>query len=166
MVATVLIHEKNGAGETDTDKTSGTIRYRSNDSAATDASNPIDIPGAGEQMSYEKWLRLSVTVAPDNNITNVEAYTDGANGMGTGVAAYYRVVGSYATPAEPADNDGLTDLFSATSGSPIDLEVTNTGPFTGTGDIADYLVTTLGVSSTATQGNTGSETLTFAYDES
>lgn len=165
MVATVLIREKNTAGETPTDKTSGTVRYKNADNATVDANDPMVIPGSGSDWSFEKWLRLNVSVAPDNQIENVRAYTDGSEAA-TGVNYWYRVVGTFATPAQPTNNAGLTDLFTATSGSPIDMDAINTGPFTGTGDIADYLVTSLEVQDTATQGNLAAETLTFSFDES
>lgn len=166
MVAIVQIHEKNGVGETATDKTSGNIRLKNADSAAVDAANPIPVPQAGSNFSFEKWLRLSCTLAPDTQIENLQAYTDGANGMGTGVSVHYKTEGTYAQPAQPADATGFSDLFTATSGSPIDMDATNTGPFTTTGDMGDYLVLLMEVASTATQGATPTETITFSYDES
>lgn len=165
MVATVLIREKNGAGETATDKTSGTVRFKNADNATVDLVNPMVIPASGSDFSFDKWLRINVSVAPDTNISNLEAYTDGANGFGTGVSAWYKTVGSFSTPAEPGSSSGYTDLFSATSGSPIDMDAINTGPHTGTGDKGDYLQAMLEVASTATQGTLTAETLTFAYDE-
>jgi hypothetical protein len=166
MVATVLIREKNGAGETATDKTSGTIRFKNADNATVDANNPMVIPGSGSDFSYEKYLRLNVSVAPDTQIENLQAYSDGSNGFGTGVSGWYKTVGSYTTPTEPANATGFTDLFSATSGSPIDMDATNTGPFSEIGDIGDYLVLMLEVASTAAQGALTAETVTFSYDES
>lgn len=166
MAATVQIHEKNGAGESATDKTSGVIRMKSADSPAVDANNSIVIPGSGSNFSFEKWLRLSVTVAPDNQIENVQAYSDGGNGMGTGVSMHFKTAGAYATPQQPADATGFSDFFATDSGSPIDMDANNAGPFTGTGDIADYLVLLLEVDNTASLGNTPQETLTFSWDES
>lgn len=166
MVATVLIREKNGAGETATDKTSGTIRFKNADNATVDANNPMVIPPSGSDFSYEKYLRLNISVAPDTQIENLQAYSDGASGFGTGVSAYYKTAGSYTQPTEPASAAGFTDFFTATSGAPIDMDATNTGPFTGTGDIGDYLIMLLEVASTATQGALTAETLTFSFDES
>lgn len=166
MVATVLIQEKNGAGETATNKTSGTIRFKNADNATVDASNPMVVPASGQDYSYEKWLRLNISAAPDTQIENLQCYSDGANGFGTGVKLWYKTVGTFSTPAEATSTAGYTDFFTATSGSPIDLDATNTGPFSSTGDIGDYLVLMLEVEDTATQGALAAETITFQYDES
>ena len=55
------------------------------------------------------------------SISNIKAYSDGANGLGTGVEAYAKAVTTYATPAEATAIAGYTDLFSYTSGSPLTL---------------------------------------------
>ena len=165
MVATVIINEKNGAGETATDKTSGTIRFKNADNATVDTVNPMVIPASGQDYSFEKWLRLNISVAPDTNISNLQAYSDGTSGFGTGVNTWYKTLGTFATPAEATATAGYTDFFAATSGSPIDMDATNTGPFTGTGDVGDYLVMMMEVASTATQGTLTSETLTVSFDE-
>ena len=165
MVATVIINEKNTVSETATDKTSGTVRFKNADNATVDINDPMVIPASGSDWSFEKWLRLEITVAPDNQIENLRAYSDGSEAV-TGVNYWYRTIGVFATPVQPASNAGLTDLFTSNSGSPIDMDAVNTGPFTGTGEIGDYLVLSLEVDDTATQGNLAAETLTFAYDES
>ena len=46
MAATVQLVEKNGAGGTQTDKTSGTIRFKNADNSTVDTSNPMVKPGA------------------------------------------------------------------------------------------------------------------------
>lgn len=174
MVATVLIREKNGAGETATDKTSGTVRAKNADNATVDTNDRLIIPSSGQEYSYRKVLRLNCSAAPDVDIDNLRAYTDGANGFGTGVKAWYAVTGSFTQPAVPSEaNDppqfpgttAMADLFGATSGTPIDMDANNTGPFTSTGDIGDYLNIVVEVEPTATQGALSAETITFAYDE-
>jgi hypothetical protein len=162
MVATVQIVEKNTATPVLTDKTAGTIRFKNADDANVDTANPMVIPAAGSDWSFEKWLRLNVTVAPDTEISNVEFYMDGANGFGTGVLLWAKAVAAYATPAEATSNTGYLDAFSYTSAAPLSL---GAGPFTGTGEKADHVVMALEVGSTATQGALGAETATFSYDE-
>lgn len=166
MVATVVIYEKNGAGETPTNKTSLEIRYKSADDALVNNDDPMVIPAAGSNFSFDKWIRLSITIVPDNQIENLLAYTDGANGFGTGVFAWFKTVAAFVTPTAPGSAGGYSDLFSATIGSPIDMDALNTGPFTTAVDIGDYLQTMLQVDSTAGQGTLPNETLTFSYDES
>ncbi len=137
MAATVQIVEKNGAGGTQTDKTSGNIRFKNADNATVDTSNPTEI-------------------------TNVKAYMDGANGLGTGVTLYAKAVASYATPAEATGTAGYTDAFTYTSGSPLTL---GAGPYSSTGEKADHLVMMLTVGTSASGGITPSETLTLSWDE-
>jgi hypothetical protein len=162
MAATVLIREKNGAGETATDKTSGTVRFKNADNATVDTSNPMVIPPSGTDYSYEKWLRFNVSAGTYTEITNVEVYSDGANGLGTGVGAYAKTVAAYATPAEATSTTGYASVFGYTSGSPL---VVGAGPFTSTGDKGNYVVMILTVADTAAAGVTSSETITWAWDE-
>lgn len=166
MVATVLIREKNGAGEIATNKTAGVLRYKNADDAVVNNNAPMVVPPSGSDFSFDKWIRMNISVAPDTQIENLLAYTDGGNGFGVGVLAWYKTIGTFSTPSAPASNAGYTDLFTRTIGSPIDLDAINTGPFSSTGDIGDYLQTMLEVVDTATQGLLPDETLTFSYDES
>lgn len=166
MAATVLIREKNGAGETATDKTSGTIRFKNADNATVDLVNPLVKPGAGVDYSFEKWLRLNVSVAPAGNITNPKVYMTGS--ADTGQLLYMKTTnpGTYTQPAEGTTATGYTDAFTYTSGSPKALDVANAGPFTGTGDIADYLVMLMTVGTTvAAPGTLNAKTITFQWDE-
>jgi hypothetical protein len=162
MVATVQIIEKNGAGGTATDKTSGTIRFKNADNATVDNNNPLVIPPSGSDFSFEKWLRLNVTVAPSVQISNLKFYTDGANELGAGVLLWAKAVTAYATPTEPANSTGYVNAFTYTSGAPLSL---GAGAFTGTGEKGDHAVCMMEVQNTATQGQTPSETITFSYDE-
>lgn len=174
MPATVIINEKNGAGETATDKTNGTVRAKNADDANVDSSDPLVIPGAGQEYSFEKWLRLEATVAPDVEITDVEFFMDGTNDYGTGVKLWGRAISAYVTPAVPAEgNDppqipvngtpaAATDAFTWTSGAPLSL---GAGPFSGTGDLASYVVLVVEVEPTATNGALSAETATFRWDE-
>lgn len=162
MAATVQIVEKNGAGGTPTDKTSGDIRFKNADNAAVDTGNPLVKPGAGVDYSFEKWLRLNVSGGTYTEITNIKAYMDGGNGLGSGVTLYAKAVTSYATPAEATATTGYADAFTYTSGSPLSL---GAGPYTSTGEKGDHLVMMLTVGTTASGGITPSEILTFVWDE-
>ena len=162
MPATVQIVEKNGAGGTTTDKTSGTIRFKNADNATVDNNNRLVVPTSGSEWSFQKWLRLNVTVAPSVDLQNFKAYSDGSSGFGTGINLWGKVVGSYSTPAEETANTGYSDFFSKTSGSAYDL---GAGPFTGTGEKGDHLVLAMEVLSTAGPGSLSAETITFSYDE-
>jgi len=162
MAATVQIHEMT-ASDTGTDKTDGTIRFKSADETSVDTNNRLTIPTSGTNYSYTKQLQLNVTVAPDTDLQDLEAYTDGNNGFGTGVGVQYDTAGSFSANIN-TDISG-TDLFTADSGSPIDMDSTNTGPHTGTGYQGDLLRMQMTVADTATQGTLTAETLTFSYTE-
>lgn len=162
MAATVQIVEKNGAGGTPTDKTSGNIRFKNADNATVDLNNPMVKPTSGSDFSFEKWLRLSVSGGTYSQITNVRAYSDGSNDLGTGVLLWAKAVSSFATPAEATSTSGYTNFFTYTSGSALTL---GAGPFTSTGEKGDHLVMMCEVQSTASGGLTPSETLTIAWDE-
>lgn len=163
MAATVQIVEKNGAGGTAVDKTSGSIRFKNADDSNVNTLNPLVVPPTtGFDYSFEKWLRFKVTGAPGTEIDNIKAYMDGGNGFGTGVELYGKAVTSYATPAEASSTSGYTDMFSFTAGSPLSL---GAGPFTGTGEKGDHLVMFMRISEAASGGVTPGETLTLGWDE-
>jgi hypothetical protein len=162
MAATVQIVEKNGAGGTTTDKTSGTIRFKNADNSTVDLNNPMVRPASGTDYSFEKWLRLNVTGGTYSQITNIGAYSDGANGLGTGIGLFAKAVASYATPAEATATTGYTSFFTYVTGSRLSL---GAGPFTSTGEKGDHLVMIATVDNTATGGLTPTETLTIGWDE-
>ena len=162
MAATVQIIEKNGAGGTATDKTSGTIRFKNADNATVDLSNPMVKPASGSDFSFEKWLRMNVTGGTYSQITNVKAYTDGGNGLGAGVLLWAKAVAAFSTPAEATATAGYTNAFTYTSAAALTL---GAGPFTSTGEKADHLVMMCEVQSTSSGGLTPSETLTLSWDE-
>jgi hypothetical protein len=182
MAATVIINEKNGAGETNTDKTTGTVRFKNADNATVDLNDPLVVPGAGQEYSFEKVLRLEVTDEGGmTQIDNLRAYSDGSNDFGTGIKVWYAVTGVYIQPVIPDEafdppqspaagspKEDMADFFATTSGAPIDMDAINTGPFTNTSpteEIGDYLFLVMEVETTASQGVLTAETLTFAYDE-
>jgi hypothetical protein len=162
MPATVQIVEKNGAGGTPTDKTSGTVRLKTADNPTVDLVAPIVRPPSGSAWSFEKWLRLNVTGGTYSQITSVRAFTDGANGLGTGVNLWARAVASYATPAIGTNSTGYANAFTFTTGAPLSL---GAGPFTGVGERGDHLVLLAEVQSTAVGGLTATESITIAWDE-
>lgn len=163
MAATVQIHEMTGTS-TGVDKTAATVRFKSADNTNADTSDRIKIPTSGTIYSYTKTIRFYVSVAPVTNLTNLRCYSDGSNGFGTGYGVQYTTSGSWATNVNT--NISGTNLFTKTSASPIDMDVTNTGPHTGTGYKGDFLRLQLTIEYTALPGLLASEALTFAYDES
>ena len=167
MAATIQIHELTTDADTGTDKTSGTVRFKNANNTTVDSNDPMVIPGSGSDHSYTKKLRAYMEAPPDTSISNMRWYSDGANGFGTGVTCTYVNLGTTFGTQNESDHSG-TDLFSATSGSPIDGDGTDTGPFVPADDdtyIGDIIELQLHVASTASSGTLTAETLTLAYDE-
>ena len=166
MPATVDIREWNGptTGPTYTVKTNGTVRFKNADDPNVDTNNPLVVPSSGSDFSFVKWLRLYIgATGPAVEITNLRFYTDGTNDLGTGILLWCKNNASYGGPTEPTSTTGYTDAFTYTSASPLNL---GAGPYTGTDvDIGDFVEIFAEVQSTASNGQTPTETLTFAYDE-
>lgn len=162
MAADVQIHEMTGSSA-GVDKTGSTIRFKSADETSVDTNNRLQVPSSGTNYSYTKQLQAYFNTAPDTDIQNLRAYTDGSNDFVSGVGVQYDTQGSFASNVN-TDIAG-TDLFTATQASPIDMDATNTGPHTGTGYKGDLLRAQMSVESTASQGTLSAETLTVAYDE-
>jgi hypothetical protein len=177
MAATVQIVELNGAGPTATDKTSGTVRFKDADNATVDLNNPMVVPPSGQQYSFRKVLRANIASGTFTQISNLRAYSDGSNNFGTGIKTWHAVTGTYTQPAVPTESNDppqfpgstpMTDWFGTNSGSPADMDATNTGPFDSTSlptQIGDYLNLVLEVEAAASQGVLTGETLTLAWDE-
>jgi len=182
MAANVVINEYNGAAPgTKSNKTAGTIRFKNAGDANVDLNDPLVVPGGGQEYSFEKWLRLEIAGGAFTQISNLRAYSDGANSFGTGVKLWHAVTGAYIQPVVPNEAadppqsaaagspvENMADFFIATQGSPIDLDGINTGPFTDGSpfeEIGDFLVLVMEVEPTASNGVLAAETLTFAYDE-
>jgi len=170
-----------GAGDS-VDKTAGTLRFKTALSTAVDANNPIPIPAAGTNYSFEKCMSfLLVTLDGDTDITNLGFYTSGTNPW-TGVNLYAGARDpSYSGPLAGADvadaylqpvgtNSVLatTDAFTLTSGVPQDMDANDAGPFDATYEgfhVGDLLYLQMDVGTTASAGTLASATLTFTWDE-
>jgi hypothetical protein len=169
MAATVQIHEMTAAAA-GVDKTSGTIRFKAADDQTVDTNNRLQIPAPTATIySYTKHARFYLQSAPSVDIQNLRCYTDGANGF-DGASGYVGV--QYNVPAAglgtfPNINTNIagTDLFTKTSGSPVDLDAINTGPHTGTGYKGDHIRMQMSVTDQASPGTLTAEPMTFAYDE-
>lgn len=167
MPAEIQIHEMSALA-TGVDKTSGTIRFKAADNATVDAADPLVIPAADTVYSYTKKVRAYMEAPPSVNVSNLRWYSDGNNGMGTGVGITVKNLGvTWGANINTAQSGGA-DLFGKTSASPLDGDATDSGEFLPADDnsyIGDLIELQMSVASTATQGALSAETLTFAYDE-
>lgn len=145
------------------DKTSSTVRFKSVDITTVDTSNAITIPTTGINYSFTKQLQFYFVNGPATNIQNLRAYSDGTN-FATGVNVNYDTTNSFGTNFNT--NLGGSSFVAKTSSSPIALDTTNTGPFTGTGLRGDILRLQMNVGTTASSGLINPRTASFSYDES
>jgi hypothetical protein len=168
MAATVELRSYHGAdgSETGSDVNGSSIRFKMADNDTVDANDPIPVPPTGTTYSWLKNLQLYATATPANTINNLKFYTDGSNGYGTGVGLVAKTSSSYVDPVANEDTQlgGATDAFTYTSGSPLSITGSLSNPSTGA--IGHFVVLQMTVGSTATQGPTGSESLTISWDES
>jgi hypothetical protein len=167
MAATVNITSYHGAaGGTTSSVDGGSVRYKQADNDTVDANNPIPIPAAGTNYSYIKQFRFNAATTPANTINNLKVYSDGANGLGTGVDLLVKTSATYTDPVANAAAQlaSTSTVFGYTSGSPLAVTGSVSNPTTGA--FGDYIQSQMSVTTTAAQGNSGSETITFSYDES
>ena len=94
----------------------------------------------------------------------MSAPSDGANNFGTGISVWARSAAAFSTPAELTTATGLTNLFTFTSGAPLQLSNGSTHSGSST-EIASFIVLSMEIANTATVGALTPETLTFSYDE-
>ncbi len=132
---------------------------------------------------------LALKGAPENLTKSGGSSNLGGNALveligqefNVGVKLWYAVSGTYMQPVVPAEAadppqsaaagspvENMADFFTSSSGSPIDLDGINTGPFTDGSpaeEIGDWLVLVMEVEPGASQGVLAAETLTLAFDE-
>lgn len=157
-----------GAGETETDITGAGIDFITADNCTNTSgnrtSNPITIPSAGFNYSYEKWLKFQCgSTEPDTQVTNFQFWGGGSEPEATVVIDYYRVTNTYVQPALTTSKavPSYTTVTDATAGNKQAIS----GTLNTSGEATQYLVMTLEVSTAASQGNMGQQTYNYSYDE-
>lgn len=163
----VQVHRLTGTTPTTTDITSTNTRLNAEDAhSESGTTNPILIPDSGTNYSYKASTQLFYSGTGTGTINNIKWYTDGDNGLGTGVGLEVATSATYSqatgTEGETGDDNAGSDAFTHTSGSPLSVSGSVTDPDDELfGDIVE-LQTTVG--DTASAGATASETMTFRYD--
>lgn len=169
MSATVVLQQLTGAGPTATTVSASPLLFGTDDSYNAGSSYPVLRPASGTNYSYETTLRASAS-GTFTSLSNWKVYTDGANGLGTGLGISAKAIaqGSY-TQASGTQGQtatamtGGSDLFGYTSGSPLSL--TGSISSAGVGSV-QYVRLQASVASTASVGTSSSETATVQWDES
>ena len=161
MTATVGLYVYYGAdAATASGGTVAGIDFISADNATNSLVNRQANPITAGNNSYEKWLKLNVTGAPDNAVTNFLYWTDGTVDANTTLYAGTTATG--VTPAATNSTIATTDATTLTSGG---KGTWTAGTITTTGTIDRFLVLQLRTTASATAGNWTQETITYSYDE-
>lgn len=188
-VAANLLRDPAGMGAGDsTDKTAGTIRFKQAMNATVDANNPIPIPAAGVNRSFEKCLVMRlVSLDGDNDIRNLRFYTNAAASPWTGVSLFGGIVApnwagtgpahaaaAYTVPVMTDSAIATLNAFTTwTPAAPLDLDPAggapqDSGPFDApyVGDhVGNLLYLQMDVGPTAAAGTLASTVCTFSWDE-
>lgn len=194
MVATVSVKVDSGGSATspgtltDIDALGPpALQFRTADNSTVDNLAPIVIPTSGTNYSYAKSVYLYCDAAPSVQIDNVQIYTDGSSGLGTGVGT---VIGNQFPTKNSGSSSGyivatgtagttgtevtafytgvttVTDFFTFNSGATKALTISESGSIINAiGETTNYFILQLTVGTTATPGTTANETATIQYDE-
>lgn len=169
MAATVAVTSFHGAaGATQADVAGGSVRFKLADNDTLDTATPVTIPPSGTAYSWVKQFKLNVTAWNSGTTTiNNPKVSAGTNTIGTGVDIAYNMNATYLNPLTNAATalSPRTGSIIGTSGSPVTISGTGTVTNPTTGFFTDYTAFQVEVGSTATQGTTPSQTVTFQYDE-
>lgn len=165
------------ATPTKTNIDGSTNRAGTADDPAPGTSYPIPVP-TDSNLRYSYWVctRLSAFSAPSTGIQNLKWYSDGSNELGAGVDL---MVASASTYVQASGTSGTTGVllnstnYGSLSSAPasawtyVSSSMLSVGGSIGsvTGDIGHFVVYQVQVSSNAGPGSTGSEQLTWQYDE-
>ena len=177
---TVKIREWNG-DSTKTDKTNGSIVFRSVDTPTVDSSAELNIPSGSNVKTYswEKWVRLYIdTGTAAQRLSNLKFYTDGGRSFNNQVFVFgpqsaditqtFRSTSQLLTSNNPPQGGSgsktMTTVFVYTSNGAYSLS-SAAETFSGTAtDIGNFLVMCMRVDSSASSGLLSSETFSFSYD--
>ncbi len=194
MVATVSVKVDTGgtsgtpATSTDIDALGPpTLQFRTEDTSSVDTAKPIVIPTSGTNYSYTKSMYLFCDAAPSVQIDNIQVYTDGSSGLGTGVgvvigdqlrtknsgtsSGYIPATGTSGTTGNEMTTfytgvTTVTSFFTYTSASTKSITISETGSIINAiGETSNYFILQMTVGTTASPGTTSNETGTIQYDE-
>ena len=163
------------------EETISNLRFNAEDTNDQDLLSPLTIPSSGTIFSFWKQCYMRSTTAPDTQVDNVQIFSDGSLGWGTGVTVQigdetplhssvnqsgYDLADAQETMTNHTDITGVTSLFTFTSVSTKSISISETSSIIdAVGETTNYIVTQLDVESTASPGTKPIETITWQYDE-
>jgi hypothetical protein len=160
MVAALSLRVRTGApAGTESSAVTG-IDLISADNATNSLANRQANPITVGTNSFEKYTYLKVDTAPANGVTNFKIWGDGAVAANT--TLNWGVTASYATPTAATSSVATTNFNTKTSAA---KGTWDTDSYDTIGEVTDYSVFQLVVSSGASPGNWPTETVSYSYDE-
>lgn len=178
MAATVSTRELSGAGPTPTTIT--TLFFQTIDQVASDSTNILMRPLAGNNYSFWKTMYLNAESTPVTQINNVKVWSDGTigwTGITYNIANETPVIGSY---VQASGTIGLTGDALINANHPAITGVTNIETYAtegsaktvpgsisnpDVGQISNLIIVQLIIGTSAIPGDLSSEVLTWGYDE-
>lgn len=158
------------------------LRFNAEDTNDQDLASPLVIPSSGTIYSFWKQIYLRSTTAPDTQVDNVQMYSDGTLGWGTGVLVLagdqfplhsstvttgYDVADAQVTMVgNHTDISSETSLFTFISSATLSVSISETSSIiNAVNETTNYVVLQTSVASTATPGTQPTEVVTWQYDE-
>ena len=165
MAATVAVQSCHGgsSGSPGSTTTVTSIRFKSADNDTADTSNPLVKPTSGTNYSYEKALKLTVTVAPDNNLTNLRFHRSSGT-PSTGITDYYgeqTQATGYTVPVGTVSSIATTTVPTSAT-----VLTNNNTTFTSTGQYGPWIYLQWRIGTTASAGTQTTLTYRWTFDES
>jgi hypothetical protein len=161
MAATLVLSVKTGAGAgTFSDNVTG-IDLVSADNATNDITNrqanPISVGG----QSYEKWIALKVTAAPQNYVKSFQVWFNSTVAATTTLF----MTGAYVTYQQGTTAVSTIANANATTFTAGNKAVWDTATLTMTNSYTKHLVLQLAVGAAAGPGNWTQQTVNYSFDE-
>jgi len=161
MVATLTLRVYTGTNAGTESATVTGIDMISADNATNSLANRQANPISVGTKSYDKWLKLKLSTAPDNGVTNFLVWGDGAVASSTTLMVGANQI-TGVTPVATTSSVATTTFAGYTSGNKLQWDATS---YSATDDTTRYLVFQLVVDADANPGNWGQETVSFSFDE-
>lgn len=169
MAATIDVRVYTGASAATESAAQTGISFMSIDSAATDTTTRQNNPVDAGTASFEKHLRLKVSVAPAVSVSNFKWWTDGTGSTANVALRAKSAVGTGgATPGTGDTTPTATamtadiDAFTATSGAKVQWDA---GSYSALNSVTKALLLQLQPASNAAPGPITQETINYSYDE-
>ena len=162
MAATLVVSVSTAAGPTVTDSVSG-VDLESADNATNTLANRQANPITVGTNSYEKWIRLKITVTPANYVQSFKVWFNSTVDTSTTL----NFTGAYVTYQQGTTATSTIAASNATTFTSGNKAVWDNAQFTAaqTGSYTKYLAMQLRVDATAGPGNWTQQTVNYSYDE-